>query len=393
MRGRLNSIRVKNFKAVRDSGLLKLSPITVFIGNNGSGKSSIIEALQTIQRLVTIGLDGAMQAFKGMEHVRHKAVISKSARREGSEQRISLHPIEIILRGTTESEFRNPHPIMRFRSETQLNASADNGNYFVEVDDVQRSAKKVLRPERLAKSRSRIEADEIGKHLGSFINRWQFLSLDPAIMGEPVSTRRTTGAFLLEPSGANLADYLWHLVNDDQKKGTEAWNGIVEALQYVLPYAADAQATMTTELERRTSLLLKERFGKSGERGFDVPGWMLSTGTMRVLALLAVFRHPNPPPLICIEELENGLDPRTLSLLVNEIRTLTESKRSQVIITTHSPYLLDLLSLTSIVMTQRTKKGVTFTRPAEKKDIANWSKDFSPGKLYLMGRLDATEET
>jgi hypothetical protein len=42
-------------------------------------------------------------------------------------------------------------------------------------------------------------------------------------------------------------------------------------------------------------------------------------------------------------------------------------------------------------MTQRTEKGVTFTRPAESKDVQRWAEDFSPGQLYLMNRLDAKE--
>jgi predicted ATPase len=391
MRGRLTSILIQNFKAVADSKQIKLNPLTVFIGNNGSGKSSVIEALQTLQRMVTVGLDGAMQAFKGMEHVRHKAVVSKAARREGSQESVSFHSMRFVLRGTTTSDVGASASAMRFRSETRLNATRDSDRYFVEVDDVQRSAKAIGKPKKFITSRKRIDAGELTKQLGQFISRWQLLSLDPARMGEPVSTRRTSATFLLDPSGANLADYLWHLVNDYAERGTAAWNGIVEALQFVLPYAGDIQPTMTTELERRSSLILQERFGKDAKRGFDVPAWMLSTGTTRVLALLAVFRHPEPPPLICIEEIENGLDPRTLQLVVNEIRSLIESKRSQVILTTHSPYLLDLLPLSSIVMTQRTEKGVTFTRPADSKEIQAWAGDFAPGQLYLMGRLDAKE--
>ena len=58
------------------------------------------------------------------------------------------------------------------------------------------------------------------------------------------------------------------------------------------------------------------------EADFKVMGWLLSTGTLRVLALLALFRHPEPPPLIVIEEIENGLDPRTIHLIVEEIYEL-----------------------------------------------------------------------
>lgn len=391
MRGKLSSVRVRNFKAVADSGALRLTPLTVFIGNNGSGKSSIIEALQTLQRLVTVGINGAMQAFKGIENVRHKAIIRKAAHLPAFEQTVALHSMQFVLRGSTKSSLTKGSSTT-FRTDTRLNATGNSDRYFVERDSVESPRQGSSRSAQRDSSRRRIEAEELRNKLGPFIRRWQFLALDPTRLGEPVSTIRTNEAFLLEPSGSNLADYLWHLRNDYGEKGTAAWNGIVEALQYVLPYAANAQPTMTAELERRSSLVLNERYGKGGERGFDVPAWMLSTGTMRVLALLAVFRHPEPPPLICIEEIENGLDPRTIQLVVGEIRDLIESKRSQVIITTHSPYLLDLLPLDSIIMTQRTGGGVTFTRALDSPGIESWARDFAPGKLYTMGRFDQKEE-
>ena len=48
----LDTINVKNFKAVRDSGTVKLGPLTALVGNNGSGKSSLIEALETYHCLL-----------------------------------------------------------------------------------------------------------------------------------------------------------------------------------------------------------------------------------------------------------------------------------------------------------------------------------------------------
>ena len=51
----LKSFRLKNFKAIRDSGVVKFTPLTVLIGDNGSGKSSLVEGLSTYQRIVTKG--------------------------------------------------------------------------------------------------------------------------------------------------------------------------------------------------------------------------------------------------------------------------------------------------------------------------------------------------
>jgi len=107
--------------------------------------------------------------------------------------------------------------------------------------------------------------------------------------------------------------------------------------------------------------------------------------------LLAVLRHPKPPPLIVIEELENGLDPRTIHLIVDEIREVVESEASQVIITTHSPYLLDLLDLSHVVLVERIDEQPVFTRPADEASLQTWRKKFGPGKLYTMNRLGSRQ--
>ncbi len=384
MRGKLDHIRIQNFKAVADSERLDLTPLTVFIGNNGSGKSSVLEALQTLQRLITSGLDAAMQAFKGMEHVKHKSPARARQRLTKAGDPVGVSPLWIKLRGSVQLGGDGPRWKKAFSTQTAFSDRKRFNEYFVSRDEVVLGRKRIHYPAALVEGGVADEAERLSNSLGGFIRRWQFVSLDPSRMGHPSPTRRAYSDFLLDPDGGNLADYLWHLVNDHGKEGTAAWGGIVEALRFVLPYAENVASAQTIELERRSYVQL-------AERGFQIPGWMLSTGTMRVLALLAVLRHPDPPPLICIEEVENGLDPRTLRLIVNEIQSLIESKRSQVILTTHSPYLLDLLPLSSIVMTQRTPKGVTFTRFGNNKSVQEWAEDFAPGQLYMMGRLDAEE--
>src|SRR5205085_8278483 len=139
----------------------------------------------------------------------------------------------------------------------------------------------------------------------------------------------------------------------------------LEALRYVLPFATDLQSALTPELERAFYLKLKEE-------DFEVPGWLLSTGTLRILALLACLRHPDPPPLLVVEEIENGLDPRTIHLLVEEIRAAMTAGRTQVVLTTHSPYLLDLLDLSHIIVVERIDGQPTFTRPDEEA-LAEWA--------------------
>jgi len=158
-----------------------------------------------------------------------------------------------------------------------------------------------------------------------------------------------------------------------------AFEGILEALRFVLPFASDIQPGITKEIERLVYLQMTEE-------SFKVPGWLLSTGTLRILAILAALRHPDPPPLLVIEEIENGLDPRTLHLLVEEIRAAITAQTTQVILTTHSPFLLDLLDLSHIIVTERINGEPTFAR-LDQDGLQAWAKSFSPGRLYTMGRL------
>ena len=153
-----------------------------------------------------------------------------------------------------------------------------------------------------------------------------------------------------------------------RKFSPPAFNSILKTLQQVLPYAKDLQVILSTELERSVYLQLTE--GKC-----QISEWLFSTGTLRILTLLALLRHPKPPPLIVIEEIENGLDPQTLHLVVEEMYKMVKSGKSQIIVTSHSPYFLDLLQLEHIILVERDGSGQpTFLRPANKDLLTAWTK-------------------
>lgn len=217
--------------------------------------------------------------------------------------------------------------------------------------------------------------------------RWLFISLNPHDIGQPRRRPESAGDEPLQKTGANLADILKSFLDRD----AEGFNAMIEALQHIVPYAANVRPEITQDMvERRSLIQLTERFGK--ERNVTLPGWVLSGGTLRLLALLAALRHPDGPSVLFIEELENGLDPRAIGFVVEEIRAAVESGEKQVILTTHSPYLLDKLALEHVVAVERPDGGPpVFRRPAEEKELREWSAKFAPGSLYSMGLLRAKE--
>ncbi|MDE2821332.1 MAG: ATP-binding protein [Chloroflexota bacterium] len=387
----LKSFRLKNFKAIHDSGVVKFSPLTVLIGDNGSGKSSLVEGLQTYQRITKDGLDEAMQMWRGFENIVNPPIKQLNDARQFSQ---NIDGIEFSIEGETETD--------AFCFFMKINMNRNDSTIFIESEKLELSGRIVferdihgdLFDETNQKIAKRLLAGQSGfqtfwsvakteeqRTISWEIFRrmidWQFVTLQPRWMGEPHPIQRTEGNIRLNQAGSNITEYLL----DIMRRFPDAFAGIVETLQYILPYARRLQPVLTSELEQAVHLELIEE-------EYRVKGWLLSTGTLRLLALLALFRHPEPPPLIVIEEIENGLDPRTIHLIVDEIQDLVESGLSQVIVTTHSPYLLDLLPLSTIVLVERGEFGPTFSRPADDDSIQNWSKKFAPGKLYTMGNLN-----
>jgi predicted ATPase len=383
----LKSFRLENFKAVQKSGLVRFTPLTVLIGNNGSGKSSLIEGLETYRSIVLDGLDEAMSRWFDLQHV-----WNKHARHE------------LVAGGVANETYTNP---MRFevsgavregayRTTMLVNATPGLNSAVIQEEAVyQPNGAELFRDRNGAcltrqgdltgKLRLRRDSSEsaVVPVIRDSIKRWQFLSMMPDPMGKPMAKpiMMSSDATMLQKDGSNLVEYLLHI----RAKDIAAFEGIIDSMRFVLPYAKDFQPVVTREL--RPTLYLK-MFETAQKGAVEIPGWLLSTGTLRILGLLAVLRNPDPPPLIVIEEIENGLDPRTIHMILDEIRMVVQAGLSQVIITTHSPYLLDLLPLQTLVLVQRENGGEpTFWRPSDSSDVQKWATNFAPGQLYTAGRF------
>ena len=112
----------------------------------------------------------------------------------------------------------------------------------------------------------------------------------------------------------------------------------------------------------------------------------LSDGTLRYLCLLAILLHPEPPPLIAIEEPELGLHPDLLPTLCDLL--VEASARSQLIVTTHSDVLVDALTdrPESVVVCEK-RAGQTEMRRLNHDELAVWLKDYRLGELWTSGEL------
>ncbi len=125
------------------------------------------------------------------------------------------------------------------------------------------------------------------------------------------------------------------------------------------------------------------------EKGLSspVPATRLSDGTLRFLALLSILCHPEPPPLICIEEPELGLHPDIIHQLAKLL--LAASQRTQLIVTTHSAELVDHLweDPESVVICERYPETGTELNRLKKEELKSWLERYELGELWRHGHI------
>ena len=112
-----------------------------------------------------------------------------------------------------------------------------------------------------------------------------------------------------------------------------------------------------------------------------------SDGTLKMLAYLVLLYDPSPPPFIGIEEPENFLHPRLLQELAEECRTASE--RSQLLVTTHSPFFVNALAAEEVRVLYRDEQGYTLAvRAADIQGVSEFiDAGASLGHLWMEGRF------
>lgn len=125
------------------------------------------------------------------------------------------------------------------------------------------------------------------------------------------------------------------------------------------------------------------------EGEYTIPATRLSDGTLRYLCLLAILCHPDPPPLVCIEEPELGLHPDVLPSLAKLM--LSASERCQLIVTTHSDILVDALTETpeSVIVCEK-QDGRTRMQRLNSEELGQWLDKYRLGQLWLKGEIGGT---
>jgi predicted ATPase len=119
-----------------------------------------------------------------------------------------------------------------------------------------------------------------------------------------------------------------------------------------------------------------------------IPATRLSDGSLRYLCLLAILMDPTPPPLVCIEEPELGMHPDMLPKIADLLKSA--SKRTQLIVSTHSDILVDAMSdMPEAVLACEKHNGNTIINRLDPETLKPWLEKYRLGQLWNMGEIGA----
>ena len=348
----ITSLRLVNFKNFADE-TLRLGPFTVIVGANASGKSNIRDAfrfLHGIGRGYTLAEilggkygQGGQLEWTGIRGAPNE--ILRSTPRTGPGRRNftiqikldgdkTIYSICVRFRPRSPERFRIDEEELKTDSARVYTARKSAGDYLSVSfkEDERKSGYSRSQPVltqilRRPKRSSRYPQDsELIVH--PVFERMRFLELSPERMREPSHP----GQNVLGDGGENLATVLEEICTDaDRREVLISW------LQELTPMDVKG-FDFPRDPSGRVHLRIVEHSGR------NVSAYSASDGTLRFVGLLAALLDPNPGGIYFFEEIDNGIHPARLHLLIDLIENQTRSNGIQVITTTHSPEMLNLIN-------------------------------------------------
>lgn len=380
---RIEYLKVQNFRALHEVELKNLTPLTVLLGPNGSGKSTVFDVFAFLAECFELGLRRAWD----------KRGRAKELKTRGSDGPVSIEikyrePSYPLITYHLAVEERKGGPMVveewlqwrrgqrgkpfRFLDYREGQGQAVSGELPDEQDKRVESPLKA--PDLLAVN----ALGQFAEHprvaaLRDFITGWyvSYLSADSA-RGQPEAGPEER----LTKTGDNLANVIQYLAEQHPDQ--------LERIERVLCERVPRfeRVLASTMLDGRLLLQIKDA-------PFTQPvlARFASDGTLKMLAYLVLLYDPAPPSFIGIEEPENFLHPRLLPELAEECRAA--GKRSQLLVTTHSPFFLNGLRPAEVRVLWRDEQGYTQAqRAADLQGVRDFVEQGALlGHLWMEGHL------
>lgn len=345
----IQSVEIKNFKSIRDSGKVELGKINVLIGPNGAGKSNFIGFFKFLREIVRgriqlyVAVNGTADDFLYFGP-KYSGFLAGTVTFDNDRE--NEYAFEMIPDQRPGLVFSNESSNIR-HEKSVLPAGGNRESMLLEGG--------VL-----------VDATLI-RQMASF-NVYHFHDTSStAAVKRPCNL---TDYAELREDGGNLAAYLYLLKNAHPGP----FRYIQQVVRTIAPYF-DEFVLVPDEMDAN---LIQLRWREKGfEKLFSAHN--LSDGTLRMICLATLLLQPKPPAIIIIDEPELGLHPEAIQVLGGLIRKASHS--AQIIISTQSVQLLEEFDPSDIIVVERKDEQTILTRLAQDK-LTPWLEEYSLGQLW-----------
>ena len=387
---RIEQIKVENFKAFKNTTIKNLPSMAVFLGANGSGKSTFFDVFgflsDALQTNVTIALNkrGGFQEVISRGCDVHKDFIVLEIKFRNQEKDSDSSPLityylEIgfktgkvyisreVLKYRRGQKTGKPWHFLDFK-EGVGEAITNENEYGQTGVEAERIAQKVTSPDILAiKGLGQFEQFKAISSFRSLLEKW-YVSNFSIDYGRRISDTGISNH--LSVTGDNLAQVTKYMYDYHR----ELFDDMLEKLPRRIPGINKVEAKETED----GRIILRFQ-----DENFKDPfvARYVSDGTIKMFAYMILLHDPEPHPLLCIEEPENFLHPDLLLQLSEEIREYAE-RGGQVFVSTHSPDFVNGLNVNELFFLVKEKGFTTIKAAANDKLLAELAKENELGWLW-----------
>lgn len=340
---RIESLRIKNYKAFQDIELNYLPELAIFVGANGVGKTTLFDVFGFLSDALRNNIRQALLKRGGF-----KEVISRGQQgliefelqfrlSIAGKNRLVTYRLEIgeesgkpyiereILR-YKRGAYGSPYHFLDFSRGTGY-AITNEEDFDKPDEELDREEQKLGSPDILAiKGLGQFERFKAANAFRLFIENWHVSDFHISV-ARP--SREAGYAEHLSPTGDNLPLVVQYMFENHR----DIFGIVLEKMKRRVPGVKDVKAEST--VDGRIVL----RFQDGSFKDPFIANYV-SDGTIKMFAYLILLHDPSPHPLLCIEEPENQLYPSLLLELLDEFRIYAK-KGGQVFVSSHSPDLLN----------------------------------------------------
>lgn len=389
---RIKQLKIEGFRSLKNV-TWEPGDLNILIGPNGTGKSNLLRFLELMAVAAKGNLNKYIQSLGGIEEILWDGQapgISFALNFEDGNVVLNHYFLELARLGHLNSYWIE-NELLTSYGKPDNSAGADDDPY------IKRSANKIWIKEYILEEGREIDHELIDEKetllsamstilmtfydipafkvfLSSLVIYHDMQAHSQSLIRRPAVTRAEKR---VDPDGQNLIPVLHTLYTGNRDFERSIDDGMRAAFgpdyeKIVFPPAADQLIQMRV----RWKSLKREQSAAN-----------LSDGTLRFLFLLTVLASPDPPPVIAIDEPETGLHPAMLPIIAEY--AVEAAMRAQVIITTHSPQMLDaFMDKNPTITVTKWQDGETVLRNLGGDDLAYWLKEYTLGALFKSGELE-----